>query len=463
MEEKDQNKLTVEDILNQLVKPSVVGMPASKTPAQSVPYESGFSSGSIKPKILPRTESNIKLPTLKAGIDKFVPKPTETTTTSPLQPSEIRLSIRTMADDIDKLKEGERPTGLEVSKTLNVERTQKDQKPLQVLADIPSQIRPLESKLRLPEKLFPEKSSIPIKTPLPSIGKPPLQESLIARPPQKSSVAELVEEKVEYKAIVRVVSSGMTMGVLTTIIVAVAIYFLLSLFVFNQENITIPTFTPVSTTGVPIPEANELETIFNFISEVSFLFPESSQEVIPKFKLFVNNQAINKNQFKRVNFSVPGQTEKPKFIDILKKLLINIPSELAGQMKNSNAVFIYGQQEIFDENGKSIFGELGDGRLVFIVEVKNRDRTLEVMKSWELTMPSNLKDIFDLNILKEASLNFLDNKYQGVSIRYKNFPFPDRSIDYAVVTSLTGRYYLLIANSRESTYSPISKILGIQQ
>ena len=45
-----------------------------------------------------------------------------------------------------------------------------------------------------------------------------------------------------------------------------------------------------------------------------------------------------------------------------------------------------------------------------------------------------------------------------VSIRYRNFPFPDITVDYAAVNS-SGQNYLVISGSREAIYSAIDVLL----
>ena len=55
---------------------------------------------------------------------------------------------------------------------------------------------------------------------------------------------------------------------------------------------------------------------------------------------------------------------------------------------------------------------------------------------------------------------FLDTNYNGVSIRYKNFPYADKSVDYAIVTALNGKNYLVITGSREAMYGSIDKLKG---
>jgi len=55
---------------------------------------------------------------------------------------------------------------------------------------------------------------------------------------------------------------------------------------------------------------------------------------------------------------------------------------------------------------------------------------------------------------------FRDNSYQGVAIRFKNFPNPDRSIDYAVMSS-NGKTYLVLAGSREAMFAAIDAFMSV--
>jgi len=82
-----------------------------------------------------------------------------------------------------------------------------------------------------------------------------------------------------------------------------------------------------------------------------------------------------------------------------------------------------------------------------------------LMTDWEFTIENDLAGyLLIADTSKEASVNFLDNAYREVSIRYKNFPFADMTIDYAVI-SIDGNSYLVISGSRESMYSAIDVLL----
>ena len=73
-------------------------------------------------------------------------------------------------------------------------------------------------------------------------------------------------------------------------------------------------------------------------------------------------------------------------------------------------------------------------------------------------MSQDLIDLFLLNPAKAATTTFLDNTYQGVAIKYRNFPDLNKTIDYAIVTAKNGETYLVITNSREHMYAIIDKI-----
>ena len=81
---------------------------------------------------------------------------------------------------------------------------------------------------------------------------------------------------------------------------------------------------------------------------------------------------------------------------------------------------------------------------------------IEITESDWRNMTDELKKLFNLDPKKATSEVFLDNIYSGTDIRYRNFPFADSSIDYAIVSlpKFNANYFVL-TNSRESIYSAI--------
>ena len=279
--------------------------------------------------------------------------------------------------------------------------------------------------------------------------------------PVPKKTAKLPEEKVEYGLIARVIGSGMTTGIVSTVIVAVVTYFLITYFVFNQEEEIVLTPTPTQTGLAPTPIVNELETIFRATATDNFYTPESQEKTVPEFISFIKNKVLVKKEFRKVNFILPsGQVinKTSGFTDILDILSVKYPANFKDMLNTNQMILFYGQEESFNDN---LPASEVPKRIVFIVEVEDISKILDLMRRWEPTIAQDIKDVLELDPTKRASQNFLDNQHQGTMIRYQNFPFPDKSIDYAVVSSLTDKHYLIITNSRESAYSPIDKIKGL--
>jgi len=481
MEEKDQKSLTVGDILDQLIKPSITQGPSSQTP-QPRPAASPPSVPSSKD-----SSGNFKLPQLGKEASQGLPplagySGKESGQGSlPPKPSSIKLSIRTMASDLAKIK-GDLVGETEIQKTLIPDRAWETKEA--VLPEIPDQPSFIqeESPVRppLPSRplALPEIPRLP-KISLPSLGEKP--EILPERPAHiheeiriadkdglppfpgapipKKKVAKSQDERVEYGAIARVVSSGMTTGVIFTIVVAVAVYFILSLFVFKEEEIIQITPTSTPTEETPTPQVNELDTIFRSISATILTVPANPGEVVSALRSFTESQVLATREFKRVNVVLSTDQNKanPNFLEVLSGLGVKYPAELKNYVKENNLILLYGQEELFDQTkqGKN------EKRLVLVTEVSDVNRTMEIVRIWEETMAADFKDLLGLDLSKPATATFLDNERQGAKIRYKNFPLPDKSIDYSIVTSLTGRRYLIITNSRESMYSPADRIRGL--
>jgi hypothetical protein len=455
MDEKEKNSLTVNDILDQLTKPSILKEPqAAPRPQASLPSVQ-------KPPSPSPLSGSVQLPQLgaqKATQEQAVKKDDS--------PQEFKLAIRTMASDVRKLQQGEKPSSFEFSRAANGgEVIPKPAEPVRppkpVLPPIPNINVPVPPQAKMspplssaadPGHYHPEKV---ISDSGVDIGLP---EFLGAPVPKKKKPAT-PEEKVEYGLIARVIGSGMTTGIISTIILAIGLWFALSYFVFNVEEEPIVTPTP---TADPFPTltpstANELETIFKNVKAVDYLMPENKEGLATDLGAFINRQEINKKEIKRFNFT-GAEGQKLLVTDILEKLSINPPLELRGYLGNNYIVLIYGQEEILSDktNGQA------PKRIAFIVEVKDPLKASELMSSWEASLPANFDELFDLDRTKQASQNFLDNSYRNIKIRYKNFPLPDKSLDYAIIKSLSGKNYLMVTNSRESIYVPYDIISGVK-
>ncbi|MDO8496035.1 MAG: hypothetical protein Q7S43_01115 [bacterium] len=477
MDERDQNPLTISDILEQLVKPSVIqGGTQAPQPKPIVPPPT--------PPLSKQGQDNISLPQLnKQTLQGPGLKPPDGQIG---RPSDRRQTIRTMSGDLARLKQGLTPLALELGARKNTGNLQpKEGSPTTKTQNIPPEAigkpslpqitdRPIDIQEK-PSPPRPQSSFLNQKLVVPPVVLPSLPPNrpahiheetrildkdnlpaFLGAPIPKRKAPRPEDEKVEYGVIAKVIGSGMTTGIVSTMVLALVAYGLIYYF-FLREEVIIPTTTPTPTPVNTIPpvQINELEEIFRTTPITTFSLPPDPTNLIPEFQLFLEQQTIAQKEFKRIKFLPVQSGEILTFTKLFDGLAIKYPAELNNWINNNNIVFLYGQMENFSDKNKD------NKRVVFVVEIKDPARVTGIIKNWETTMADDLKNFFNIDPSRGASTPFLDNEYRTVKIRYKNFPLPDRTIDYAIVSSLTGRYYLILTNSRESIYSPIDKIKGL--
>lgn len=451
MDEKDKNSLTVGDILDQLVRPSVLQGPLTPPPVQPKPTPPSPASPSPLPRA-PLPGNDLKLPQLGGEIS---PQPDNNQKKA--GPAELRLSIRTMKDDLEKLKRGEAPSAFEVNKNIKPAELPKTSPPREIspqpkITELPKIRSPFTGRSHLPSLPKPGERPAHIHEEIEIADKQNVP-SFLGAPAVKKKTTRPEDEKVEYGLIARVIGRGMTTGIITVLLMAIGLYALVYVLFLKEDPIINIMPTPVATNTPPV-RADELETIFGSIPVSVFTAPSDNKQAMTEFKSFMENESLAKKEFRRIKVKITDQ-EKPNLRQILSKLSINYPQELNGLLKENNLLLLYRQDEVFsgtNESGK---------RIVLVTEVTEVNKVAEVMGRWEATIANDLKDIFAIDQAKQASTVFLENERQGVKIKYRNYPLPDKSIDYAIVTSLTGRHYLVLTNSRESMFSPLDKIKGL--
>lgn len=141
----------------------------------------------------------------------------------------------------------------------------------------------------------------------------------------------------------------------------------------------------------------------------------------------------------------PSSGQRYTLSEFLGGLLIQAPAELVAAAKGNFYLTVLYKSDNVDGYG-------------LLIELNDSASGLTAMGNWEGTMTQDLKDLFLLNPVNSASATFLDNVYQGAAIRYRNFPDPNLTVDYAVVTAGNGESYLVITNSREHMYAIIDRI-----
>ncbi|MDP2647677.1 MAG: hypothetical protein Q8P35_00315 [Candidatus Yanofskybacteria bacterium] len=335
-----------------------------------------------------------------------------------------------MADDIAKLKVGQQPTGTNLQKSV----TPSPQ-------SVPAPVKPSAPPIVLPRPAQPPAnvppSNLPGLRPLvpeaPSLVPPPLRQA--PKPAQPSQVLEIPQT----------VSAGRPRTVLYLIIVfaillagAAYLYFSTG----NEPGIVVSP-TPRDT-ATPTPVARNLSAVFGTPSSAI------SEGTITELLSSLNQESISGGELKPIgNLS---------FNAVLAANGISYPSQINNTLGSDAIILLFGQREIFDAKGQLIPNSPAQKRLVFIVEVTDPITLGQILAGWEASMTGAFTSIFELNPAKAASPTFLTNVYQGTTIKYRNFSYADRSIDYTIVTGIDTKSYFIISNSRESMYAAFEEL-----
>ncbi len=339
-----------------------------------------------------------------------------------------------MQEDIAALKKGGAPAGFQIEKQF--EKDQKISVQSSILKPAPTFQTPSHMELGKLEKSKPLASGpslpfLPPSAPSKVSGLQPLgsgsPKPSIGLPSAPSLLGRLNSRKLIWG------------GVGLLVIVALAIFF----FVLRPTAPEV-VFTPTPT-ATPIPVASTgIEGSFSVFSRVNL--DVESADVFDDLLINIDEDVLAGGELGLYQIVDPQSNLGYSFSSFMSGALVTIPEEIIPFVDNDNFYLSLVQKTD---------GSYGRG---FIVKLKNEAGISEALSRWEANMPANLKTIFALNIEQAASVNFLDNTYQGATVRYKNFPDTLKTIDYAVVTAVDGSKYLVVTSSRDHIYLIIDKI-----
>ena len=395
-------------------------------------------------------------------------KPAGTTRPSPVQ--EYKSSIRTMSDDITSIKSGQKPSGVDVPRRVTPDmpkapEVSRPQAPApsgpmpsvglgrtETSGSLPGLPKPAGSTSRpgpitdlgqvgktgpLPIPAAPKKATEPFKV-------PGIQPSVI-----------IPSEKKGISAVFYLLIAGV-------LVVGGFLYWFLALRAPAPEVVLSPTPTPTQIV-TPTPVVRNLSDIFEGVP-VSFEIA-SSETIVSDFRMFVKTLAVAGGGFLKIDLfkNLDGTLIPLNWMDMFEqnKTGTDYPFGLSSVADPTTAVtVIYGQLETFNKDGSVNFNGQGLNRTAFMARVTDSVEVETIMRDWELAMMDHIADYLLIDdTSKEESVNFLDNTYRGVAIRYKNFPFPDITVDYAIVPA-ADQNYLVITGSREAMYAVIDVLLA---
>ncbi|MEX2090530.1 MAG: hypothetical protein WD989_00120 [Candidatus Paceibacterota bacterium] len=334
---------------------------------------------------------------------------------------EYQSSIRTMKEDITTLKQGQRPFGVDTSRKVEAPAPAAPAAPKPAPAGPGQQFKMPSVGLGQAEKTgqLPQE-----RGPKPQIYVPPASPSAV--------------------------SAGSNSRLFMLIAGAAVLFGILYWFLILKQ----PAMEIVEESPTPVPTQTPsvgLSDIFPILEANLTVNPNNQ---IESLKEGVNGMTVDGGIFRRISVKKEGLT-------LTWKDFFSVPQQVLDALSVESLMLAYGQRELFNQGGQINPAAPSEERLVVIAEIRDLSFANQGMSGWEPTMAADLREIFTLNPAKQSSQEFMNNTYQGVAIRYKNFPNPDRSIDHGIVNATNGRSYIVITNSRESMFAAIDVLKGL--
>lgn len=193
-----------------------------------------------------------------------------------------------------------------------------------------------------------------------------------------------------------------------------------------------PTETPIETPIVtPTPVLLDFQGIFH---------PEPVTSTA-SLDIFVKSQKLAVGELRTYNL-------QKSFSQFITDQKLHVPADIVTAVDASDfSLLLFGKPDATNSRG-------------FAVKVVDASKAQSALTAWEATMSIDLKTLLKITPLRAASKTFLGSTYQGIPVRYRNFPDALMTIDYAVVTMPRGDIYLMIANSRDQMFAIIDHALS---
>lgn len=136
------------------------------------------------------------------------------------------------------------------------------------------------------------------------------------------------------------------------------------------------------------------------------------------------------------------------------------PSALSASLGSDWTLLAYGQSEGFDANGARTSATSNGTRLVVLAELTDASKANQALSAWETAgLASASAGVFQFNLNQHIVSVFNSGIYREIPVRYWNFPYADRSIDYAIVTASNNKNYLILSGSREAAFFAIDQLM----
>jgi hypothetical protein len=316
-----------------------------------------------------------------------------------------RTSIRTMRDDIANIQKGQALAGREMVSHVPIadvkEKTQQDAKK-ELLKEV--------SKLKMSSDKIQEASKL-----------------------TKDNVKMKRMGSLSYMSIIVVLLGLLGYGIFL---------------VFSNSGGDTPPLPSPTVSSTPTPTPSPVVSLSDIFEEPIAELDVDTSDLVNSFK-----ESSNAFIFSEDEFVVVKASASVSLLD-----LIVSSQDISDVLGDDALTLLYNQSLAFDTSGEIL--SVRENRIVFVNEIINTGSLFDTLRLWEADMPNDFKEIFDLDLARQSDTVFTGTAYNTVPVRFINFPYPDRSVDYAVVSAANGKNYLVVSNSRESIFATIDILVG---
>lgn len=136
------------------------------------------------------------------------------------------------------------------------------------------------------------------------------------------------------------------------------------------------------------------------------------------------------------------------------------PAAVSGNIGDDWSSLVFGQTETADASGSMIITDTVSNRLILIFEVTDPAAVKEAMPAWEAdSLATSSAPLFGYAMANQIVPSFSDGGYLEVPVRYWNFPYADRALDWAITEAPNGKTYLLLGGSKQSMFYAMDRMV----
>ncbi|MCC6934393.1 MAG: hypothetical protein IT406_01705 [Candidatus Yanofskybacteria bacterium] len=279
-------------------------------------------------------------------------------------------------------------------------------------------------------------------------------------PPQQKTPAEAPRQAPTISVPAATAPSGMlkkvVVGILGAIVIGGIALLITSLFGGDETPTPSQTPTPAAATSAPVL-GRSLSSYFKGQTVTATLKNDTVART--DFASALANTAPKSKQAVPVIVELNGgSATAAQFLDIM--LDGGVPADLASTLASDWMVLAFGQTEQFTASGTVDPDAAVGTRIAIVMELSNATKANQALTVWENTgLASAGAPFFGYGMSRRVVQEFSTGTYRQIAVRYWNFPYADRSIDYAIVLASNGKNYLVLTGSREAMFFAIDQLM----